>query len=140
MSKAMNVVYLEPGKNAVKKTIKSDLESIQEAVGGGLVEPLYLNDIYGDPVAIVCNEEGKYNGMMPCRGVPCDGKLIDYIFGPCFICGLGEEEFASLDEQLLEQYFKKFYYAEHLSIIGEKLVVITYDADTNEPKHYDEYV
>lgn len=139
MSKSMNVVYLEPGKNAVKKTIGSDIESMQEVVGGGNIAPLYLNSIYGDPVAIICNEGGKYNGMMPCRGVACDGKLIDYIFGPCFICGICDEEFASLDEQLLEQYFKMFYYAEQLAIRNEKLVVISYDSNTNDMKELNEY-
>lgn len=139
MSKSMNIVYLEPGKNAVKKIIGSDYESIQEAVGGGLIKPLYLNNIYGDPVAIICNEEGKYNGMMPCRGVSCDGKLIDYIFGPCFICGLSDKELTSLDEYHLEQYFKMFYYAEQLGIRNEKLIVISYDSNTNDMKEINEY-
>ena len=35
----------------------------------------------------VCNEESKINGMRPNRSVKNDdGAMVDFIFGPAFIC------------------------------------------------------
>ena len=51
----INVVLCEPGKKARVTTIMNSLESLQKMVGG-YIEAVYPFD---DPVAIVCNEEGK---------------------------------------------------------------------------------
>ena len=53
----------------------------------------------------VCNDEGKYNGMKPCRALLDDeGKVQDIIFGPFFICDCRGEEFASLSAEQLDRY------------------------------------
>ena len=46
-------------------TIGSDLESLQKTVGGS-IEAAYF---YDDPIALICNEEGKLNGMPLNRAV-----------------------------------------------------------------------
>ena len=51
----MEVVLVEPGKEARIAKIGSDLKSLQAAVGG-YIEAAYFFD---DPVALICNEEGK---------------------------------------------------------------------------------
>ena len=56
----MRVVLVEPGKLARVVNMENSLEAMQCAVGG-YIEALYP---YEDMVAIVCNEEGKMNGMM----------------------------------------------------------------------------
>ena len=55
----MEVVMVEPGKEARIAEIGSDLNSLQAAVGG-YIEAAYFFD---DPVALICNEEGKVYGL-----------------------------------------------------------------------------
>lgn len=64
----MEVVLVEPGKEARIAEIGSDLKSLQAAVGG-YIEAAYFFD---DPVALICNEEGKVYGLASCsrRGKP----------------------------------------------------------------------
>ena len=92
----MEVVLVEPGKEARLAEIGSDLRSLQAAVGG-YIEAAYFFD---DPVALICNEEGKIYGMPYNRAVRDDaGKAQDIIAGPFFVCGLGEESFCSLPDR-----------------------------------------
>ena len=53
------VLIVEPGKEPYVKEIDSGLESLQHEVGG-YIEAIYP---YEDPVALVCNEEGKLEGL-----------------------------------------------------------------------------
>lgn len=62
----ITVVMCKPGEKARLATIRNDLASLQNAVGGD-IEAFYP---FGEePVCIICNEEGKFNGMQPCRAV-----------------------------------------------------------------------
>ena len=54
------VLIVEPGKKPYVKEIDSGLESLQHEVGG-YIEAIYP---YEDPVALVCNEEGKLEGCL----------------------------------------------------------------------------
>ena len=108
--KLIQVVYCEPGKIAKIKEIKTGLENLQQAVGG-LIETYYPFD---EPVCVVCNDEGKINGMRPCRAVYGeDGELMDIIFGPFFICDSRGEDFGSLSEEQLKRYEEKFRLPEY---------------------------
>ena len=90
----IRVVYCEPGQLARITEIGTELANLQQAVGGGLIETFYP---FEEEVCIVCNDEGKFNGMRPCRAVYGeDGKMMDIIFGPFFICDCSPENFASL--------------------------------------------
>ena len=53
----MTILVVEPMKPPTVQEIDSSLESMQKIVGGD-IEAVYPFD---DPVAIVCNEEGKMN-------------------------------------------------------------------------------
>ena len=55
----MEVLLVEPGKEARIAEIGNDLKSLQAAVGG-YIEATYPFD---DPVALVCNDEGKIMQM-----------------------------------------------------------------------------
>lgn len=101
----MKVVAIRPGQYAQIEELNEGLESMQEFVGG-YIEVVYP---FEDEVALVCNEEGKLNGMKPCRALRNEnGKVIDIVFGPFFICGLGEEDFDSLTEEQQEKYMSMF--------------------------------
>ena len=121
----MTVVLCEPGKTARVAQIGTTLEDLQ-AVVGGLIQPFKAFD---DPdVCIVCNEEGRYNGMIPCRAVySSDGQILDIINGPFFICDCSGENFNSLSREQQEQYAKQFKFPEHYLKLGGEILAIPYE-------------
>ncbi len=96
----MKIVLVEPGKEARAAEISGSLESMQQLVGG-LIQALYP---WKDPVALVCNDEGKILGL------PFNRMMEDYdlIAGSFFICGIQGENFASLTDQQVKTYLEKF--------------------------------
>ena len=119
--KGMTVVACYPGKTAQVIEIKDGLKGMQEFVGG-YIEAIYPFD---DPVAIVCNEEGKINRMELNRAVYGEtGEMIDIIAGPMFICSLGEEDFASIRGEMLEKYLEKFKQPETFIKIGNDILAM----------------
>ena len=117
----IQVVLCEPGKKARIATISNTLPSLQQIVGG-YIEAVYPFD---DPVAIICNEEGKINGLELNRALRDEnGKVYDILSGPFLIVGLGEEDFASLTPEYQEKYRKLFACPEiFLSANGEILAI-----------------
>ena len=106
MYQKIKVILLEPGKLARTAEIDSSLEAMQRIVGG-YIEPYFPFD---ESVCIICNEEGKINGMEPNRSVKDEnGNLIDFIFGPAFLCGCKGEDFDSLSEKQIARYLKMFH-------------------------------
>ena len=51
----MKILFVEPGKEAQPAEIQGDLKEMQ-AIVGGRIEALYP---WADPVALICNDEGK---------------------------------------------------------------------------------
>ena len=68
----ITVVMCEPEKFAKVVEISTELKDLQEAVGGGYIETYYPFE--DEEVCIVCNDEGKINGMPLNRSVKKDGK------------------------------------------------------------------
>ena len=115
----MEVLLVEPGKEARIAEIGDGLKSLQDAVGGW-IEAVYPFD---DPVALVCNDEGKIMQMPLNRALRGeDGKIYDAIAGPFFICGLGEDNFCSLPKELHAKYMDKFRWPEKVLVVGGNLV------------------
>ena len=112
----MDILIVEPEKTPRMAAISGDLESLQKVVGGH-IQAIYP---YNDPVALVCNEEGKLIGL------PLNRKIEDHdiIAGTFMICGLGEEDFCSLSPDLAEKYKKKFADPEMFMRMGNKIVAI----------------
>lgn len=122
--KKIKVVLLEPSKLARAVEIDASLEGMQKTVGG-LIEPFYP---FEEEVCIVCNEEGKINGMRPNRSVKNDeGVMVDFIFGPAFICDCRGESFDSLSDEQIARYTKMFRYPEHLARLNGKLIGIPFN-------------
>ena len=117
----IKIVLCEPGKKACITTIPNCLESLQKTVGG-YIEAIYPFD---DPVAIICNEEGKLNGMEANRAL-CDsfGQIYDILVGPFFITGLGDEDFASLPKELQHKYYNMFEHPEIFFWDGNQIQVL----------------
>lgn len=108
--KKMKVVLVEPKKQARVVEIDHSLESMQQIVGG-YIETFQLDD----EVFIICNEEGKLNGLEPCRAIWHEGELIDIIFGTFFICAApwDSDNFASLSDEQSEYFCNLFKKAEY---------------------------
>lgn len=117
----MKVIVIEPNKQATVKEIDSSLRSLQEVVGGS-IEAIYP---FEDEVALVCNEEGKLCGLDPNFGLARNKRVLDVIVGTCFICGLGEEDFCSLSDELCEKYMKLF--EKPMGFIGNGYFVPAYE-------------
>ena len=121
--KKIKVVLLEPGKLARATEIDASLAGMQKTVGG-LIEPFYP---FEEQVCIVCNDEGKYNGMRPCRAIYGEGReMMDIIFGPFFICDCSTPYFGSLNKEQLECYSKQFQNPEHFFRGGGEIKAVPY--------------
>ena len=55
----MRVIVVEPKKKPMVRDIDAGLESMQKIVGGS-IEAVYP---FADPVALICNGEGKLLGL-----------------------------------------------------------------------------
>ena len=99
IEKAIRILKIEPQKLPYEKEISNDLEGIQGEVEG-LFDYLYLDN----NCILVCNDEGKLNGMELNRRV---GN--DIIAGPFFIVGDSQDgEFVSLTDEQIEKYTEEF--------------------------------
>lgn len=118
----MTVLAVMPGRMPVKTELEGTLESMQSFVGG-TIQAIYPFD---DPVAIICNDEGKLMALEYNRALRDEkGVIYDIIHGPFFVCGLGEDDFTSLPEDLMEAYFKRFEHPELFVRVGRSLLVMT---------------
>ena len=124
LANTMEVMMVVPGKRPYTATIGKDLDSMQRAVGGN-IEAVYFFD---DPVAIICNEEGKLQGMRPNRSLKDERhNVLDVIAGPFFMCGITDDDFCSMSKELQEKYEGVFHDPETFIRLGEKLIAIPTD-------------
>jgi hypothetical protein len=103
----IKVLVVEPMKKPYIKEIGTELEDMQEIVGGQIEE--YMP--FDDEVAIVCNEEGKIIDLPYNRAVyDSDGRMLDVIQGTFFLCNapFDSENFLSITPEQEEKYSKKF--------------------------------
>lgn len=72
----ISVLLVEPNKYPKMIEIDDTLEAMQEVVGGDIEE--YMP--FEDEVAIICNEEGKVNGLSPNRAVYGEPQAVEMTF------------------------------------------------------------
>ena len=121
----MNVLIVEPLKAPREAEIGDKLEAMQGVVGG-LIQAVYP---YNDPVALVVNEEGKLEGMPLNRALRDEsGEIYDILAGTFFICGLSEDNFASLPPDLMGKYKEQFARPEVFMKLGNRIVAIPVEA------------
>ena len=130
----INVIYVEPGKEARKIEMKDELTEMQNLVGGMIEEHMPFED----EVAIICNDEGKMRGMPLNRGIEDeDGKLMDIIAGPFFIAyaPVESEKYLSMPKDLEEKYTEKFRQPEQFFKTADGIKAVKYDPV--EPQAWD---
>jgi hypothetical protein len=95
----------------VVKEIDSSLEAMQEIVDG-YIQALFPFD---EPVALICNEEGKLHGLPLNRALRDDaGNVYDVISGTFFLCSAppDQDSFASLSDDEIQHFMERFRYPE----------------------------
>ena len=96
-TKELRVLYVEPGKYPQEIKIPDTLKALQECVKG------YIAAYYpwsNDNACVICNDEGKLNGMLPNRQYGKD----DYLAGPFLVCGFRGDKLISLTDKQLSRY------------------------------------
>ena len=104
----MRVLLVEPGQAPRAAELEGGLEAMQVVVGGR-IEAVYP---FVEPVALVCNGEGKLLGLPPNRAlrVPETGEVYDVVCGTFFLCAApaDSESFEGLSEGQVERYSELF--------------------------------
>lgn len=117
MQRNLKCLYVKENSLPEEIMIPNILSAKQEKIGG-LIEYTYLPD--NDEVVIICNEEGKINGMSPNRDTG-----YDIIFGPFLIVGETSEdgEDRSLSDEQIRKY-KKYFGKESIEKTETKITAI----------------
>ena len=115
--KTGKVVLVEPGKEARIAEMVLSLENMEKTVGG-LIETVYPWD---DDTVLVCNENGKLEGLPPNRALygydlPVDSGIKgdktndpwDIIAGTFFVCRHGERDLEGLTDEQAQKYYNRF--------------------------------
>ena len=103
----MRILLVEPGRVPRPAEIGDSLEDMQTVVGGH-IQAVYP---FEEPVALVCNEEGKCLGLPLNRVLRLDtGEIYDVIAGAFFLCAAppDSDRFASLTEEQIARYSERF--------------------------------
>lgn len=109
--KGITVLVVEPMKPCEVRKV-CGLTDMQKLVGGD-IEAVYP---FQEPVAVICNSEGKVLDLPFNRPLLDENGLpYDIICGTFFLAGIGGEDFASLTEEQIQRY-KELY---------DKVMVIT---------------
>lgn len=128
--KTMTVLVVAPGEKPTVETIPIGLESLQQQVGG-YIEAVYP---FEEPVGLVCNEEGKINGMQLNRALRDDeNSIYDIVSGTFLVVGLGEEDFCSLTPEQIEKYSEHFAEPEMFFMLDGEIQAIPYNDPSKFP-------
>ena len=121
----MQVVVVEPKKKPMVQDIDAGLESMRKIVGGS-IQAIYPFD---EPVALICNEEGKLLNLPLNRALRDDeGNVYDIISGTFFLCAAppDSDRFAGLTDQQVKTYMERFAMPEMFLNVGGDLFVLPY--------------
>lgn len=107
----IKVLFVQPGKVPEVIQMGTNLEDMQDVVGGDIE----MYQPFEDDVAIICNENGKMDGLALNRAVyDASGRRVDIMAGDFFICNapITSETFESLTDEQIQKYEKMFHSPE----------------------------
>ena len=121
---AIRVVLVEPGKLARIAEVGTTLDAMQRTVGGD-IEACYPFD---EQVCIVCNSEGKINGLPLNRAIRDEdtNEIVDIIAGTFFICDCRKESFGSLSMEQQKRYLEKYRLPERFFRTRDGIEAVSY--------------
>ena len=120
----MKVLVVEPNRTPYPAEITDGLKGMQQIVGG-LIDAVYP---FAEPVALVCNDEGKLLGL-PLNRALYDaetGKLYDVIAGTFSLCGCPphEDSCTGLTEEQVARYTELFREPEAFLRVGNDVIAL----------------
>lgn len=124
----MRVLVVEPERRPEVKEIDGSLKSMQEIVGGW-IQALFPFD---EPLALVCNDEGKLMNLPANRGLrDRNGQIYDIVCGTFFLCGApaDSDHFTSLTPEQIERYQERFYTPEMFWGMDGRIVCLPLEVD-----------
>ena len=128
----MRVLIVEPGKVPYAKNIDPGLHSMQEVVGG-LIQAVYP---FEEPVALICNEEGKLLNLPLNRALrePSSGQIYDVVAGIFFLCAAppDSQNFESLTEEQIRRYSEIYAVPEVFCCSRGRLLVFEGEEEKHE--------
>ena len=124
----MRVLVVKPEHRPEIKEIDGSLKSMQEIVGGW-IQALFPFD---EPLALVCNDEGKLMNLPANRGLrDRNGQIYDIVCGTFFLCGApaDSDHFTSLTPEQIEKYRERFYTPEMFWGVDGHIVCLPLEVD-----------
>lgn len=114
----IKVLIVEPMQAPKVRVIKNDLKELQSIVGG-YIECLEISQ----GITIICNEEGKLEGLPLNRSLDRDGEIYEIIAGTFIVAGddFMSGEFCSLNDDELKEYYNRFRLVEFFMREGNKI-------------------
>ncbi len=127
----INCLLVQPDQYPKQMQIDTRLESLQQMVGGD-IEVIYP---FEEEVGVICNEEGKINGMPYNRALRDDkGEIYDILAGDFLVVGLTEEDFGSLTPEQMEKFEKTFHQPETFVQMGKGVIALPMSDEAVEKK------
>ena len=124
----MRVLIVEPQRRPEVREIDGSLKSMQEVIGG-LIQTLYP---FVEPVALVCNDEGKLMNLPANRGLWDEsGQIYDVVVGTFFICGApgDSDHFTSLTPEQIKRYRERFHTPEMFLRMDGQIICLPMEID-----------
>ena len=121
----MQVVIVEPEKKPVVQNIDSGLASMQQIVGG-TIQAVYP---FEEPVALICNDEGKLLNLPLNRTLrDSNGAIYDIVVGTFFLCAapVDSDRFESLTDEQSQTCLERFAVPEQFIKVNGAIVVLPY--------------
>ena len=121
----MQVVIVEPEKKPVVQNIDNTLTSVQQLVGG-TIQAVYP---FEEPVALICNDEGKLLNLPLNRTLrDSNGAIYDIVAGTFFLCAapVDSDRFECLIDEQVQIYLERFATPEQFIMVNGAIVVLPY--------------
>lgn len=121
----MQVVIVEPKKKPVVQNIDSSLASMQQIVGG-TIQAVYP---FEEPVALICNDEGKLLNLPLNRALrDSNGAIYDIVAGTFFLCAapVDSDRFECLTDEQVQIYLERFATPEQFIMVNGDIFVLPY--------------
>lgn len=119
----MRILIVEPEKAPREAVIEHTLEAMQAVVGG----PIQAVYPFEEPVALICNDEGKSLGLPWNRMLrDSSGEIYDIIPGTFFLCAAPKdsESFEGLSRDYVQTYTRMFQHPEYFLRTSWGLMVL----------------
>ena len=126
----IQVVLVEPGKLARIAEVGTTLDAMQRTVGGD-IEAYYP---FEEQVCIVCNEEGKINGLPLNRAIRDEdtNEIVDAIAGTFFICDCSGKSLGNLSKEQQKRYLEKYRFPERFFLTRDGIESVPYKPQSRE--------